>query len=243
MAWELGVDSWRLLSPTVGNGIRAWEGGLEWAWLARTPLGPLGEFTLELPSDWGLEGPVPVTLTGHAPVDCARPQAQDDVEIVEHSPGWQREFSVMAAWLRERFGPGVIGRMAHYGSTAIPGMPAKPVIDILVEVRDPDLARRQILPVLTGPEWESWWYSDHMVVVRRSGLMGRRTHHLHLAPAGHGVWDGLLFRDYLREHPDAAARYAELKRGLALCHVHDREAYTRAKTRFVREMTALAAGA
>jgi len=70
--------------------------------------------------------------------------------------------------------------------------------------------------------------------------MARRTHHVHLAPASHPVWDGLAFRDALRAHPDTAARYAALKGELATRYREDREGYTEAKTAFVREVTAKA---
>jgi GrpB-like predicted nucleotidyltransferase (UPF0157 family) len=67
--------------------------------------------------------------------------------------------------------------------------------------------------------------------------MGKRTHHLHLAPAGHEIWNGLAFRDYLRTHPEEAARYASLKRQLAESHQTDRERYTEAKTEYVKKVT------
>jgi len=68
--------------------------------------------------------------------------------------------------------------------------------------------------------------------------MGIRTHHVHMAPRGHTLWEGISFRDYLRRHPGEAARYAALKRDLAARHAHDRERYTQAKTQFVREVMA-----
>jgi len=70
-----------------------------------------------------------------------------------------------------------------------------------------------------------------------------RTHHLHLVPLGSPLWiEQLAFRDYLRTHPDTALEYAALKRRLADAHRFDREAYTTAKTPFVRGVVARAVG-
>jgi GrpB-like predicted nucleotidyltransferase (UPF0157 family) len=138
--------------------------------------------------------------------------------------------------LREQLDPDIALRLAHYGSTAIPGMPAKPIIDILVEIPSFSAGRQRALTVMNDPAWEFWLYSGHMVLFRREECMGRRTHHVHLAPAGHDLWKGLAFRDYLRAHPEDAARYAALKRELAQTYRDDRERYTRMKTQFIEEI-------
>lgn len=111
---------------------------------------------------------------------------------------------------------------------------------MLVEVPSYDIARQAILPLLNREEWEYWWYQDHMVFIKRQALMGKRTHHIHLAPAEHRLWEGIAFRDYLIAHPETAARYAALKGELADKHREDREGYTQAKTAFVQEITAKA---
>jgi GrpB-like predicted nucleotidyltransferase (UPF0157 family) len=77
-----------------------------------------------------------------------------------------------------------------------------------------------------------------MVFIKRDALMGKRTHHVHIAPRGHPVWKGLIFRDYLRAQPQVAARYAGLKRGLAARYREDRERYTNAKSTFVKDVLA-----
>lgn len=70
--------------------------------------------------------------------------------------------------------------------------------------------------------------------------MGQRTHHIHMAPQGHKLWEGLAFRDCLRTHDADALRYAALKHKLAKSYRQDRERYTDAKTMFVKEITSKA---
>ncbi|HET6487804.1 MAG TPA: GrpB family protein, partial [Spirochaetia bacterium] len=144
-------------------------------------------------------------------------------------------------WLVSILGPETALRVEHYGSTALEGIPAKPIIDILVEIPELDLAMPSIVPRLNDPFWEYWWYKDHLTFIRRDRLGGTRTHHLHMAPRGHAVWQGVAFRDYLRSHPRDAARYADLKRRLAGDFRDDRERYTDRKEAFVREIAATAA--
>ena len=142
----------------------------------------------------------------------------------------------MAGWLRNIVSPDIALRIEHYGSTAIPGIPAKPVIDILMEVPSFTEARRNLIPLFNKPECEYWWYDEHMVFIIRDRSTGLRTHHIHAAPKGHQVWQGLAFRDYLRTHPEDARRYATLKYKLAESHGNDREAYTDLKADFVNEI-------
>ena len=82
--------------------------------------------------------------------------------------------------------------------------------------------------------------NDKRVFFKRKEIMGERSHHIHLAPAGHDIWKGLAFRDYLRSHGEEAGRYAALKQRLASLYPADRERYTQAKTEFVNEILAKA---
>lgn len=164
--------------------------------------------------------------------------ADDSVRLVEPDPEWPARYAEFADWLRGALGPTQALRIEHYGSTAIPGIPAKPIIDVLVEVPSFAAAKAEAMPVFNTLEWDYWWHDAHMLFVRRDGLMGARTHHVHLAPRGHRLWEGLAFRDHLRTHPDAATDYARLKRELAAAHGRDRERYTLAKTDFVSRVLA-----
>ncbi len=162
--------------------------------------------------------------------------ADDSVRLVEPDPEWPARYAEFADWLRVELGPALALRVEHYGSTAIPGIPAKPILDVLVEVPSFETAKAEAMPVFNTLEWDYWWHDAHMLFVRRDGLMGARTHHVHLAPRGHRLWEGLAFRDHLRAHADDARAYAALKRELAAAHGRDRERYTIAKTDFVRRI-------
>ena len=159
------------------------------------------------------------------------------IEIVEYDPNWPGLYEKEAGFLRERFGPELIVRIEHYGSTAVPGLAAKPVIDILVEITSFEAAKAKIQPALEGLGYAYNWYSAHMVFFKGYFSEGAPRYHLHMAPGDHTIMDGLLFRDYLRQHPETAREYEALKYRLAEIRHFDREAYTEAKTDFVRQIT------
>ena len=123
----------------------------------------------------------------------------------------------------------------HFGSTAVPGLAAKPIIDILIAVRS--LARAKITmiePILAlgYVYWSENPKTDRMFFVKGMPPYGeRRTHHVHITEPDGEMWQRrLAFRDYLRANPDEARRYEALKRDLAARFPADREAYTGAKT-------------
>ena len=221
--------------PTV-----SWKSRLTWDWLDRSsPDYPLGEFTARVSPDWlsGTGGPEVRFILSANSYSQQGNVPDDDVHLVDYDPSWADRFEKMAGWLRNNVSPDIALRIEHYGSTAIPGIPAKPVIDILVEVPSFAEARRILIPVFNKPECEYWWYDEHMVFIVRDESTGVRTHHIHVAPKDHQVWQGLFFRDYLRTHSENAQRYATLKNKLAESHGNDREAYTELKADFVNEIT------
>lgn len=221
------------------------QASLAWRWREPAPRF-LGEFAVRLPAMPGLppvSGEREFWLSAHAYVAPGAAAANDEVHLVPYDPSWPQQFADFAGWLKAELGDDFARRVEHYGSTAIPGMPAKPIIDVLVEVPSFVEARRRLLPLFNDVQWEYWWHAEHMVLIRRERLMGQRTHHVHVAPAGHRVWDGLGFRDYLRAHPQEAAAYAALKHELAAHWGQDRERYTEAKTAFVHEIAVKARGA
>lgn len=171
---------------------------------------------------------------------------RDEVDLAPWDPAWAQRFAEEADRLRAALPAGLLGRIEHYGSTAVPGLAAKPIVDLLVEVADAEAARRLLPERLPPPVYDYFWRPEsgddgprYSWLIRRDGD-GRRTHHLHCVPAGHRLWDGLRFRDRLRADPASAAAYAALKRGLAERHRHDRIAYTRGKAAFIAAL--LAAG-
>jgi GrpB-like predicted nucleotidyltransferase (UPF0157 family) len=165
--------------------------------------------------------------------------AADDVHLRSYDPRWPELFRAEAERLRHLLGNAVVNRIEHVGSTAVPRIIAKPVIDMLVEIPSFKTAERDIVPTLREEGWEYIWRDDrppgHMMFIRRASD-GRRTHHVHMAPAGHSLWERVLFRDYLRSHPQEASRYEQLKIRLASLYAADSEAYTEAKGAYVKEI-------
>ena len=161
---------------------------------------------------------------------------EDPVEIAEPDPAWAARGEAAAAEVRDALEPWVLD-VEHIGSTAVPGLAAKPVIDLLVGVRSLDDSPA-IVAAVTGlgyeyiPEFE-----DELPNRRyfRRFTDGVRTHQVHLVErTDHRWWDRhVAFRDWLRAHDDDRDAYAELKRRLAVAHREDRAAYTDAKSDFI----------
>lgn len=134
-------------------------------------------------------------------------------------------------------------RIEHFGSTAIPGMSAKPIVDMLVEVTSLDETRKQIAPILESRGYDYYWrpsWGDdtppfYAWFIKRD-LTGHRTHHIHMVESNFEYWERLMFRDYLIEHPDIAREYSELKEKLSRIHRDNRIAYTEAKTDFSKQL-------
>jgi GrpB-like predicted nucleotidyltransferase (UPF0157 family) len=174
---------------------------------------------------------------------------RERIEIVAYDPAWPAAFASEAARLRAVLPPDLIGRIEHFGSTAVPGLSAKPIIDMLVEVRSLEAVAQQIAPVLQAQGYEFFWRASepglpgvaYAWFIRRDAA-GRRTHHIHFLETGAPEWARLTFRDYLIAHPDTAQAYDVLKRRIAAAFPEDRVAYAKAKTRFIEDVTRLAEG-
>jgi GrpB-like predicted nucleotidyltransferase (UPF0157 family) len=168
----------------------------------------------------------------------------DDIEIVAYDPAWPSMFEAEAAQLWAVLDGNLIAGLEHFGSTAIPGLAAKPVIDILIAVRSLDEARRSFIDPLRQLGYVFWAdnpRTDRLFFVKGMPPYGeRRTHHVHVTERDGELWQRLLFRDYLRANPEVAHRYERLKRDLARRFRSDREAYTDAKSAFVEEIMAVA---
>lgn len=111
----------------------------------------------------------------------------DDIRLVPYDPRWPEMFRVEAGRRRQLLGTAVVIRVEHFGSTAVPGLSAKPIIDMLIEIPSLGVALRTIMPKLREERWEYLWRDDrppgHMMFIRRDSA-GVRTHHLHMATAG-----------------------------------------------------------
>jgi GrpB-like predicted nucleotidyltransferase (UPF0157 family) len=172
---------------------------------------------------------------------------KEEVAVVPYDPRWPDLFAEEKRHLLACLPPDLIRRIEHFGSTAVPGLAAKPIVDMLVEVTSLDQTRERIAPILEAQGydyfWRPSWGNDtppfYAWFIKRGGD-GIRTHHIHMVEAHFEHWDRLLFRDYLREHPAVAQEYGELKARLSGEHHHDRVAYTHAKGEFVLRITELA---
>ena len=172
-------------------------------------------------------------------IEIAEP-GKDPVEIVDYDPRWPSLFDAEAKRLRAALDPSLIVGLEHFGSTAIPGLSAKPIIDILIAVRSLADARAAFIEPLDNLDYIYWAENpktDRMFFVKGMPPFGvRRTHHVHVTEFDGEMWQRLAFRDYLRAHPEEAATYERLKRRLATEHRADREAYTGAKATYVESV-------
>ena len=171
----------------------------------------------------------------------------EHVAIVPYDPGWPRIFEQERDHLLACLPRDLIERIEHFGSTAVPGLAAKPIVDMLVQVADLEQTKARIAPVLEAQGYDYFWRSaadddtpPYYAWFIKRDARGVRTHHIHMVEAHFAHWDRLLFRDYLIEHPAVAAEYAELKMRLSERHGGDRVAYTKAKSDFVTAVTARA---
>jgi GrpB-like predicted nucleotidyltransferase (UPF0157 family) len=171
---------------------------------------------------------------------------QEDVALTPYDAHWPAWFRREKAHLLSCLPHDLLGRIEHFGSTAVPGLAAKPIVDLLVEVTDLQATRARIAPVLEAQGYDYFWrptFGDdgppfYAWFIKRDPRSGARTHHLHMVE-GHFTehWDRLFFRDYLIQHPPVAQEYARLKAQLASAHPNDRMAYTQGKTEFVARVT------
>jgi len=158
------------------------------------------------------------------------------VEVVDYDPTWPARFQAERALLEPLLGPWLAGIIEHVGSTAVPGLPAKPVIDLMAPVVSLE-ASRPAIAALAGTGYCHYPYKAGTMHWFCKPSPSHRTHHLHLIPFPSPAWfQRLAFRDALRGDPGLAAQYAELKRDLATRFRMDREAYTAAKAPFIRKV-------
>ena len=158
---------------------------------------------------------------------------EEPVRLVPYDSRWPALFEAERVLLESVLEPWLVGPIEHIGSTAVVGLIAKPVIDIMAGIGDLEAA----IPALDAAATLGYMYFPY-----RSTEMhwfckpspAERTHHLHLVPVDSQLWrERLTFRDSLRDSAETALRYAELKRDLATRYEFDREAYTDGKSDFV----------
>ena len=157
------------------------------------------------------------------------------VRLEPHNEVWTELFEAERLRLKTVLGDDAV--IEHIGSTAVPGLQAKPILDIGVGVEDFDAAFTFVEPL----EALGYTFRGEQGIPRRhyfvKGPDDNRTHHLHMLERTNTEWRTLiLFKDYLRAHPKVAAEYQRLKLGLAEQFPRDREAYTDGKHTFVQDI-------
>ncbi len=162
----------------------------------------------------------------------------DIIEICAYNPQWPDLFKREAAEARSVLPKEIKTRIEHFGSTAIPGLAAKPIIDIMLIHDDTAVWPSLVQPLqsLGYVYWAENPRTDRMFFVKGMPPFGqRRSHHIHVRHSDDARRE-LLFRDYLIRHPDVAAQYETLKKDLAIRYRCDREAYTESKNEFVQNV-------
>ena len=168
-------------------------------------------------------------------------QHKRDFTVVPYQSDWKEHFEKEAGRLRRALGEKVL-RIEHVGSTAIPGMHAKAIIDIMVAVESLSEAE-ELIPVLEslGYVYRPVDTVPERMYFRKGHQPEYRSYHLNLAAPESGFWKNqLAFRDYLREHDQIAGEYVNLKRRIAEDYARTQEIDRDAKTEFVHRVLELA---
>ncbi|MDP9491962.1 MAG: GrpB family protein [Actinomycetota bacterium] len=162
--------------------------------------------------------------------------SSDRVELVEHDPSWAELFEAEKSRIGAIFDGRAVG-IEHVGSTSVPDLCAKPIVDVLVGLRDLELSDEQVAAM----EQLGYHYlGEHGLAGRLFFRKEPRTHHVHVVEHGGDHWERqLIFRDALRSDSEERQRYDEFKRKLA-AEGHPREVYTELKTPFIRDVEARA---
>ncbi|SDI05115.1 GrpB family protein [Pseudomonas panipatensis] len=158
----------------------------------------------------------------------------DRVELADADPRWPQRFREESHRIAEALQlPGLV--IEHIGSTAVPGLKSKPIIDILL-LPPPACDWPRLIAPLEALDYQYWRDNpapQRMFFVKGMPPKGQgRTHHIHVMPRADAE-RYLVFRNWLRSHPECAADYQHCKESLAALHPTDREAYTRGKSAIV----------
>lgn len=162
------------------------------------------------------------------------------VKVVPYQKSWTKEFEKEKARILEVCGDKVVA-IEHIGSTSVPGLAAKPIIDIAVGIERLKDAKK-LLPCLKKLDYHFYKEFQRQRLFVAKGPDEKRTHYLHVMRFNGAKWmTDQLFRNYLRTHPKAVEQYAKLKQKLAVAHTDDRQAYADEKNSFIKSIIAKAA--
>ena len=165
---------------------------------------------------------------------------QREVELVPHNPEWSQLADEEAKRILERLSIPVIG-VYHIGSTSIPGIKAKPILDFVIEVENLDdiIRSTEMLGELGYISRGEYGIPGRQFFTKDTD--GERSHHLHIFQQGHpDIERHLVFRDFLRANPEAAHKYEIIKEKLAKRFPKESGSYTEAKSDFILSMDEVA---
>lgn len=167
---------------------------------------------------------------------------REHIAVVAYDPQWPARYAAIEERLLRELPAGFASRIVHIGSTAVPGLSAKPIIDVQVEVARPERTRSTVVPLMRDLGYEFIWRptmgerASHYAWFIGRNARGERTEHIHMVEPDEASEDRILFRDFLRAHREEAARYEALKQRLSQAHTNDRAAYTQGKTDYIRSV-------
>jgi GrpB-like predicted nucleotidyltransferase (UPF0157 family) len=166
--------------------------------------------------------------------------ADELIAVAPYDPGWPSRFEAEQTLLESVLAPWLEDGIHHVGATAVPGLAAKPIIDMMAGVCDLEKARAAFVPLRE----HSYVHTPHRPRIahhfsKPSPRLSEMTHNLHLTRPGSDLWrERIAFRDALRVDPALVAEYEALKLGLAEAHRADVAAYTTGKRAFVGRVLA-----
>jgi len=164
-----------------------------------------------------------------------------NVKLFEYHPGWKGAFEEEKKAIQSKLGKLIVA-IEHIGSTSIPGMCAKPVLDFMVAVESVEDYKKFVDPLKElGYEFRRDYRDSQRHILFVKGAEDFRTHYLKLTEKNSEFWDEhILFRNYLISHPDVAGEYKQLKEKLQVSNASSRASYTEAKSEFIHKILRLA---
>ncbi|GAU78445.1 GrpB family protein [Fusibacter sp. 3D3] len=162
------------------------------------------------------------------------------IVLKEHNAHYKTWYDDEASDIQNYLSDKGISRINHIGSTAVEGLLSKPTVDILLEIKR-DAAMSDVMTLLCQNGWTlmKFQMTPFLSYAFNKGYnndgFAEKVYHLHMRSSGD--WDELYFRDYLIDHPEVIVAYSHLKQDLLALHKNNRDAYTEAKTAFVKHFT------
>lgn len=165
---------------------------------------------------------------------------EEPIHLEQYDSNWPSKFESEKLIIEQALGSWISGGVEHVGSTAVYGLTAKPIIDIMVGIQDLEKAK-ECIKILQSIGYQYYPYKPEIMHWFCKPSVFKREYHLYLMESTGSEWKKrIAFRDYLRTHPEAAEEYVNLKKVLAEKFENDRELYTQSKTEFIEKITKIA---